>query len=408
MHDISFKGFAGVALLGDVSGADDDPSVLLLHGVGETRAVWDDAAEALRKAGRRVLRVDLRGHGKSEWPDDGRYDFDACVEDLRCVLAQMASRPVVVASSLSGWIAVAAIGEEGAHLASGLVLADAPPETDDGESGKTHEAWKAVVDSAANQTAFDPKFLEDFRSDDALKRVQKSAGAINLPVLFVRGALSKVTPPEAACRFAERFADAEYAEISQAGHTVATDSSDLFNATLLDFLERRVPRSVPEYRSGSDARTLRDAMGCFATGVTVVSALRADGIPVGLTANSFTSVSLDPPLLLVCIANSANSKAALESATTFAVNVLHIGQQPTSNLFARPAEDRFAETPWEPGQHDVPLLLGALANFECRRHAIHEGGDHIILVGEVVRAKFDPRRDPLLYFNGKYRRLHFA
>jgi flavin reductase (DIM6/NTAB) family NADH-FMN oxidoreductase RutF len=142
--------------------------------------------------------------------------------------------------------------------------------------------------------------------------------------------------------------------------------------------------------------------------VTVVTAPDAEGQPVGLTANSFTSVSLDPPLLLVCIAKTAGSLAALEVAENFAVNVLHIGQQPTSNLFAKSGEDRFSETPWRRGHNDAPLLTGALANFECKRHALHDGGDHVILVGEVVRARFEPRRDPLLYFRGKYRRLHFA
>ena len=408
MHDISFKGFAGVALKGDVSGNENDPSVLLVHGVGQSRDDWNDVADALRKAGRRVLRVDLRGHGESEWPEDGRYDFDACVEDLRCVLAQMASRPVVVASSLAGWIATAVIGEDGAHLASGLVLVDAPPESEAGSSERSDAAIKALTEPPLSSGRFDPRFQETFYSGDLVQRVQSAASTIRLPVLFVRGALSRISPADEAGRFAGRFADAEYAEVREAGHAVATDAADLFNATLLDFLERRVPRSVPEYRSGSDARTLRDAMGCFATGVTVVTSKDADGEPVGLTANSFTSVSLDPPLLLVCIANTSKSRAALEVAETFAVNVLHIGQQPTSNLFAKPGEDRFSQTPWETGQHDVPLLSGALANFECRQHAIHEGGDHIILIGEVMRAKFDPRRDPLLYFNGKYRRLHFA
>src|SRR3546814_10538761 len=97
---------------------------------------------------------------------------------------------------------------------------------------------------------------------------------------------------------------------------------------------------MPEYRAGSDARTFRDALGCFATGVTVVTAVCPDGTPVGLTANSFTSVSLDPPLLLVCVANSAGTGAVLREAERFAVNVLQIGQQPASNRFAGRGEDR--------------------------------------------------------------------
>jgi flavin reductase (DIM6/NTAB) family NADH-FMN oxidoreductase RutF len=98
----------------------------------------------------------------------------------------------------------------------------------------------------------------------------------------------------------------------------------------------------------------------------------------------------------------------LESAQRFAVNVLQIGQQPTSNRFAGRGEDRFASTPWQVGEFGTPVLTGSLASFECDRHALHEGGDHIILVGKVMKAMFEPQRDPLLYFRGKYRRLHFA
>ncbi len=162
-----------------------------------------------------------------------------------------------------------------------------------------------------------------------------------------------------------------------------------------------------EYRTGSDPRTLRDALGCFATGVTVVTCLGADSSPVGLTANSFTALSLDPPLLLVCVAKSAASAGALSSATAFAVNVLQTGQQPASITFSTRVEDRFSCTDWSVGEHGAPVLMDSLSVFECRRHAVHDGGDHFILVGEVVKASFESGLDPLLYFRGRYRRLHF-
>jgi len=162
-----------------------------------------------------------------------------------------------------------------------------------------------------------------------------------------------------------------------------------------------------EYRTGSDPRTLRDALGCFATGVTVVTCIDGDGRPIGLTANSFTSLSLDPPLLLVCVAKAAASAAALSVAEHFAVNVLQTGQQPASITFSTRVEDRFGCTEWSEGEHGAPVLLDSLSVFECRRHAIHDGGDHFILVGEVVKATFEPCLDPLLYFRGSYRRLHF-
>ena len=401
MQPVSFKGFGGAALKGDALGSPDDPAVLLIHGGAQTRAVWDNVADALVKAGRYVIRIDLRGHGESDWPSDRRYDFEALVEDLRAVLAQMASRPVVVAASVGGWAATAALGEEGAHLAAGLVLIDSVPDMD-------FDAACRPENAAPEKPCFDPAFAETFDPETAEARVSDAATQIKMPVLFVRGAKSELSGVDEAHRFLGKLENVEYAEIREAGQMVAAERADMFSATLLDFLERRIPRFAPEYRQGSDARTLRDALGCFATGVTVVTTLDEEGQPVGLTANSFTSVSLDPPLLLVCIAKSAGSLNAMEAAENFAVNVLHIGQQPTSNLFAKSGEDRFAATPWRRGHNGAPLLSGALAHFECRRHALHEGGDHVILVGEVVRARFEPRRDPLLYFRGKYRRLHFA
>ena len=163
----------------------------------------------------------------------------------------------------------------------------------------------------------------------------------------------------------------------------------------------------PEYRTGCDPRTLRDALGCFATGVTVVTCLDGDGAPVGLTVNSFTSVSLDPPLLLVCIDRKAASAAALASASHFAVNVLQTGQQPASIRFSTRHEDRFGPNDWSPGELGAPVLKQSLSVFECEAHAVHEGGDHHILLGRVIKATFDAGLDPLLYFRGRYRRLHF-
>ena len=161
-----------------------------------------------------------------------------------------------------------------------------------------------------------------------------------------------------------------------------------------------------EYRSGHDPRTLRDALGCFATGVTVVTCVH-DGKPAGLTVNSFTSVSLEPPLLLVCVHKKAASAPALVSAPCFAINVLQTGPQQASIRFATRDEDRFGTTPWSCGEAGAPILEESLGVFECERFAVYDGGDHHILVGQVVKASFDASLDPLLYFRGRYRRLHF-
>jgi flavin reductase (DIM6/NTAB) family NADH-FMN oxidoreductase RutF len=161
-----------------------------------------------------------------------------------------------------------------------------------------------------------------------------------------------------------------------------------------------------EYRSGHDPRTLRDALGCFATGVTVVTCLH-EGQPAGLTVNSFTSVSLDPPLLLVCIAKQAASAPALTQASQFAINVLQTGQKPDSIRFSTRDEDRFGTSRWACGEAGAPILEESLSVFECERFAVYDGGDHHILVGRVMKASFDASLDPLLYFRGRYRRLHF-
>jgi flavin reductase (DIM6/NTAB) family NADH-FMN oxidoreductase RutF len=132
-----------------------------------------------------------------------------------------------------------------------------------------------------------------------------------------------------------------------------------------------------------DPRALRDAFGTFMTGVTVVTAHDANGAPIGFTANSFSSVSLDPPLLLVCVANSSRNFATLTQADGFAVNILSESQKDVSNTFARPVEDRFATVSWQPGPHGSPVLADVSAWFDCAMHKTVDAGDHTILIGEV-------------------------
>jgi len=401
------EGFGGLKIAVDTFGSEDNPCVLLIPGGAQTRDVWSAAAQALAAAGRYVVAMDLRGHGESEWAADGRYDLDAFVGDLRQVLKSLSSRPVIVAASLGGWIATSTLGEGEPDMATGLVLVDSPAEVNMEESRKVGERLRrALAESTSNK--FDPQIFSTSMLDDLASRLSAAAARIKLPCMIVRGTDSHISTPESAQKLAEQLNGAEVVEIANAGHLVAADQPDTFNAVMLDFLERKIPRTPPEYVTGSDPRTLRDALGCFATGVTVVTTTGMDGVPVGLTANSFTSVSLDPPLLLVCLANTANSLPVFRQVDNFAVNVLHIGQQPVSNLFAMKVEDRFAQCEWETWDHNVPIIKDALASFECTKYAEYDGGDHLILVGRVSRVLFEPRRDPLLYFRGKYRRLHFA
>lgn len=134
-----------------------------------------------------------------------------------------------------------------------------------------------------------------------------------------------------------------------------------------------------------DPQALRAAFGSFMTGVTIVTARAEDGTPAGFTANSFTSVSLDPPLLLVCPGYHLSRFEVFRRCPHFAVNVLREDQQDISNTFASSSGDRFANTCWTADSHGVPLIVGALATFSCSIHDRVEAGDHMILMGRVER-----------------------
>ena len=153
-----------------------------------------------------------------------------------------------------------------------------------------------------------------------------------------------------------------------------------------------------------DARELRNVMGHFATGVTIITTRDVDGKPFGLTANAFTSLSLDPPLILICVDNKVDCYACFEQSKVFVVNFLKEGQDELSTRFATKGIEKFAGVPTRLGQLGVPILEGTLGYIECKLIRGYEGGDHTIYVGEVQHAAASGDR-PLLFFKGKYSRL---
>lgn len=150
-----------------------------------------------------------------------------------------------------------------------------------------------------------------------------------------------------------------------------------------------------------DPRAFRRALGNFATGVTVVTAAAAEGTRVGVTANSFNSVSLDPPLILWSIDKRSGSYPVFEQASHFAINVLAADQVDLSNRFARPSEDKFAGVEVDIGVDGLTLFADCAARFQCEKHQQIDGGDHWILIGKVV-AFDDLDRAPLVYHQGAY------
>lgn len=155
----------------------------------------------------------------------------------------------------------------------------------------------------------------------------------------------------------------------------------------------------------TDTRALRNALGRFATGVAIVTAIDPDGQPIGLTVNSFSAVSLDPALVLWCLDNNSHNLAAFRKASHHAINILAANQQELSNRFATWPADRFAGLPWQAGIGGAPVFPGSCAIFEVANETAHAGGDHTIFIGRVER--FGERVDlaPLLFHAGQYRAL---
>jgi flavin reductase (DIM6/NTAB) family NADH-FMN oxidoreductase RutF/pimeloyl-ACP methyl ester carboxylesterase len=444
MERLDFQGFGGNHIAGTAFGSPDNPSVLLLPSHGQTREFWYGSAAALAEAGRYAICVDLRGHGDSAHSPNGQYGLDAYIGDLRAILAALPNRAVVVTAGLGALIAMAAVGEGAPHLVSGLALVDANIWVEQAVAARMGQALESrtmvfgepseIVDAIAAAYPSEPRPVTDrimaayARNDDGRfywrgdpkalasgnlpefeTRLTAAAARLVCPVTLIRGSLNSTVSSAVTEKLQALIRGAEIAEIEGAGHYATSDREDDFNAILLDFLERKAPRQALTFIEGSEPRILRDALGCFATGVTVVTTIDEVGKPLGLTANSFTSVSLDPPLILFALARKSANLASFEKAGRFAVNVLHIGQQPVGGRFASRDVARFDGVDWAVrGEGGSPILAGSLASFDCRTHAIHDGGDHLIFVGHVDHAWFEPHRDPLLYFRGKFRRLHFA
>jgi flavin reductase (DIM6/NTAB) family NADH-FMN oxidoreductase RutF len=154
-------------------------------------------------------------------------------------------------------------------------------------------------------------------------------------------------------------------------------------------------------------REFRDALGLFPTGVAIVTTADGEGQPAGITVNSFTSVSLDPPLILVSIARTSRSFDLFNTVDHFAVNLLREEQRHVSSAFASATADRFGTVKHSPGHGNAPLIDAHLVAFECETYARYDGGDHVLLLGKVVKINHDPNLPPkpLLYYRGQYREL---
>lgn len=167
------------------------------------------------------------------------------------------------------------------------------------------------------------------------------------------------------------------------------------------------PDPANEFASDSsaiDPRDFRNALGTFATGVTIITAAAPDGKPYGLTCNSFASVSLNPPLVLWSLVVYSTSLTVFQNASHFSVNVLGASQQALANKFAKSSDDKFVGVDWSPGLGNAPVLAESVANFQCRSVNRYYGGDHVIFLGAVEAYSYNTK-EPLLFAHGSYGRF---
>jgi len=166
-----------------------------------------------------------------------------------------------------------------------------------------------------------------------------------------------------------------------------------------------MPPPVGELRHRLDAPLLRRAFGQFATGVAIIGARAADGSLVGMTVNSFASVSIDPPLVMYCPAKGLSAYAVYAGARYFSASVLAVEQQSLSERFARKGEQKWADVAYTIGKTGVPLLDEAIVCFECEAEASHDAGDHGIVVGRVLALRVAGAGEPLIFHRSRYCRL---
>lgn len=162
---------------------------------------------------------------------------------------------------------------------------------------------------------------------------------------------------------------------------------------------------MPPESNITDTRALRDSLGRFATGIAIVTTLDVEGLPIGLTINSFSSVSLNPPLVLWSLDNRSAHLEDFKRASHYVINILSSDQEMLSNTFASPANNRFDGLAWQAGAGGAPLLPNCLAQFQVRNSQQMAGGDHLIFMGDVEHFTHRTDAEPLLYYAGRYARL---
>jgi pimeloyl-ACP methyl ester carboxylesterase len=275
-----FIGAKGVQLIADVGGDPQAPSIVLLHGGGQTRHSWGGAMRQLVERGYHVINLDARGHGDSQWAADGDYTLEVLAKDLECVIASLHSRPALVGASMGGATALLVAGAHAQPVAAALILVDVVPRIDPAGAAKIRSFMSsgasgfATLEEASAAVAaynphrprprsnaglmknlrlrgdgrlywhWDPRVLQQVRHAEPplfADRLNSAAARVRIPTLLVRGLQSDIVTEAAVADFRAHLPQLEVFDVSGAGHMVAGDKNDVFNQGVFEFMQRHLP-----------------------------------------------------------------------------------------------------------------------------------------------------------------------
>ncbi|ESZ57166.1 flavin reductase [Mesorhizobium sp. L103C119B0] len=407
--------------------------VLFIHGVGMNAAIWQPQLE--RMVGRfDAIAIDMLGHGQSPLPPQDPELADYADQAIRLLDHLGLDKVSVVGHSMGALVAqelALRAPERVRRIVSLNAVFRRPPElaeavrqravalngrSDTAGTARTIARWfgdpvPAELEAAAQKTAsalsaVDPEgyartYLLFSRADgDHADRLPTLA----VPALFMTGSEDRNSSPAMSAAMARLAPHGRCTVLPGEKHMMAVAAPDLTTRCIVDFLtedEATEQDGPAEANTGFDSGEFRRALGSFLTGVTIVTTIGPEGEPRGFTANSFTSVSLDPPLVLVCIAHKALGHPVFATSKSFAINVLNEGQKAASGIFASKVADKFAAVAWRPGRTGSPVLDGSVASFDCDMERLVEAGDHSILIGRVRDFEHNSSQ-PLGYCRGAY------
>ncbi|MFC3324517.1 alpha/beta fold hydrolase [Mesorhizobium cantuariense] len=402
--------------------------VLLIHGVGMNAAIWRDQIASM-KGRHDLIAIDMLGHGTSPLPPENAALSDFAEQALRLLDHLGLASVSIVGHSMGALVALeialrapsrvrsivclnavfrrpaalaravreraAALGTHGDPSAIAATLArwfgDPLPQSLAGAAATARAALEGVDPEGYART------YRLFAHADA-EHADALAG-LELPALFMTGSDDSNSTPAMSAAMARLAPHGQCLVLSGERHMMAMASPEKMTQHISAFLDAEA--ATQQADATFDSGEFRRALGSFLTGVTIVTTVSAEGEPRGFTANSFTSVSLEPPLVLVCIAKKALGHSAFSTSKGFAINILSESQKTHSGIFASKAADKFASVAWQPGQTGNPLIDGSVAVFDCAMQQLVDAGDHSILIGRVRDFSHNGAQ-PLGYCRGTY------